>query len=656
MSSQNKNIIKIGNYSFRLSERNFEIVEILDHKGTVVDFFESKQLINRIQKDFTRKVLKLPIEQLASAFAELFKQYEEALAKKKTRVPIGFEDIDWEGISKENVLHGAGGFTADFAYETTYVPTTGGRNTWMLIACDGEKREAHILKPTNNELTIFGKKYLLPETPIITLRTLWGSKSVYEFINHSEHDPEATEVFKEILDLSKYFVYYVDTSKHILTALWIIGTYFYELFSAYPYDVKLGIRETGKTTALLLAVYLAYHGKEIFDATKSAAFRMIETAKPTLGFDEVEKLYQKPNRQRDPDTLDFLTLIDVGYRAGASVPRTEWNDETERYEIKEYGAYNPKAFAILKVLTESTASRSISSYMVKSGEAFYSDRRPQLKAIPFDETDEMAKTIQECRDRLYKCRFLYARAVKTIYQGLKGSDFGISDRYWELWRPIFTICRIFAPEQLESLISIVTSVIHEQQTTMDADDISNALTSACLETVENLIDVAEKQGGTIPSTVEIDLTLITDKFNEIFQPTKPYKEKSISTLLKNLGLPKRGRKTDPRDRSRTVLIPLAVLAKQAQRFGFIDSATKLSKYISYQNYVATPPPEFYEELARRGYEDNLQWDLCELRSNPLCQSNLEFKIVRFLEITDSETGEKKRVRACFECLPEGKQS
>jgi len=649
-----ENIVKIDSHSLRLNEKKPELVEIVDSEGKTIDIFESSQLLKKSQREHVAKSLKLSIEKVNEAFADLYKQYEETIELAKKSPQTGFEDIDWEGTSLKNILHGAGGFTPNFAYETTYVPTRDGKHTWLLVACNGEKREAHILNPYYNAPEIFGEKYFLPNTPIAILKTLWSSKSVYEFIN-CQHDPDPTEVFKEVVELSRYFVYYVDETRHYLKGLWIAGTYFFEVFSAFPYDVNLGIRESGKTTAMLLTIYLSYHGKEIFDPTKSSAFRYIETAKPSIGFDEVEKLYQSRSKKAEPDTGDIITLIDVGYREGASVPRMEWNNILDRFELKEYNAYCPKSFAAIEVLTESTQSRSLPNYMVRSGESIYSDRRPQLKPIPFDESDEMAKRIQECRDELYKCRLLYANAVKAVYKELKGSDFGIADRYWELWRPLFAVCKVFAPDQIELLKEIVRNVIQEQQT-VDVDDISNALTSACLESVEEIIDTAEKSGrGDIPPVIEVALKKVTEAFNAIYLPTKSYREKTVSTLLRNLGLPKRGRKVDPKDRATTVLIPLGVLVKQAQRFNYIDSATRLAKYLRCQNYVsARPPNSFFEEAAKRIIEqgEELLYDFCEMRSDPLCRASPEAKVVRFIEIKDTETGAIQRVRACYDCVKE----
>jgi len=101
----------------------------------------------------------------------------------------------------------------------------------------------------------------------------------------------------EILDKTtrKYLEY--AESEYVKFNLWNIGTYFYELFDAFPYNDFTGTKRAGKTKSLEFQKHVCYNAVMTPDMTSSSLFRIIEGIGATILLDETEEFKNKRNDQ-----------------------------------------------------------------------------------------------------------------------------------------------------------------------------------------------------------------------------------------------------------------------------------------------------------------------------------------------------------------------
>jgi Protein of unknown function (DUF3631) len=138
-------------------------------------------------------------------------------------------------------------------------------------------------------------------------------------------------------------------------ALWVAHTYVFETARATPYlnfwSPEVG---SGKTTALEVLETISRAGLTADDLSGAALFRLVESRRPTLLFDEVDAVFGKKNSD---STEDLRKILNSGYKAGKRVLRCERSGNA--IELKEFDPYCPKATAGLHELPGTLAHRSI---------------------------------------------------------------------------------------------------------------------------------------------------------------------------------------------------------------------------------------------------------------------------------------------------------
>ena len=96
-----------------------------------------------------------------------------------------------------------------------------------------------------------------------------------------------TELYNEIvMNIKRFVCFSWDERLFTLCACWILATYFFDIFSAFPQLFFFGSQGSGKTRAGLTITYQCRHGYLVTDPTESTLFRMSQALKPTLLIDE----------------------------------------------------------------------------------------------------------------------------------------------------------------------------------------------------------------------------------------------------------------------------------------------------------------------------------------------------------------------------------
>lgn len=141
------------------------------------------------------------------------------------------------------------------------------------------------------------------------------------------------DLFTSTLDFIKRYIYLKEESWYVVLTLWIIGTYFYKAFPAYPYLNFEGIRGSGKTTILDVIAALSFNGVVKTKATVASMTELVDQKCATLCVDEFEDFSSSKNTHDD-----LSRFLNGGYNyKGTYTKKVGKSSQT-------FHTYSPKAF------------------------------------------------------------------------------------------------------------------------------------------------------------------------------------------------------------------------------------------------------------------------------------------------------------------------
>ena len=268
-------------------------------------------------------------------------------------------------------------------------------------------------------LTIGGREIALRDFPYggeFLMR--WRYGDIQRFLRGETISPgELYTTLRTIL--TTYIDFQSESDSHIL-ALWVIGTYLYTLFPAFPYLSLNGPKGTGKSTVLRVLQPLAFNMVTTSDPTGASLFRLVHATRCTLGIDEAER-YQNP---RDPATQQIRQLLNSGYKAGMPALRVVGDD----YRPQTFDVYSPKILASIAGLEDVLASRCITLPMRQTAH--------RLPVCPpsFDGA--------RLRHQLYSLVLTHFQVISHNYtQQLRQR--ASNNRLNELWSPLLALASFF---------------------------------------------------------------------------------------------------------------------------------------------------------------------------------------------------------------------
>ncbi len=205
------------------------------------------------------------------------------------------------------------------------------------------------------------------------------------------------ETFSEIrLSIQRYIDFSDERTYDFLTC-WIVGTYFYPIFSHYPYVHFTGPKGSGKSQCLHVLRCLCHNAKIAGSMTLAVQFRIIGALQPTLLFDEMENLGQTQH-------TELHRMLKYGFeKNGPQVWRMDMSGN--RMEMNCWGVYCPRAFASIEGMEEVIASRSVQVIMERSFDE-------EIKNRTVNSDDGLW---QELRDQLFLVTMSEAPSLKGIY-------------------------------------------------------------------------------------------------------------------------------------------------------------------------------------------------------------------------------------------------
>jgi hypothetical protein len=210
-----------------------------------------------------------------------------------------------------------------------------------------------------------------------------------------------------------------------------------ECFDEVPYLlISAATQGSGKTRVLELLLFLAGAEKAILsdgDITRAALYTEIGTMARVILIDEAEKL-QSPSSP-------FRPILNSGYRRGATVLRKNGR-KNEKFSI-----FCPKAMAQIGDVYSSLRDRCITIEMRRMQEGgqrkefVHQVAKEEGRAIVKELEDTLPEYLDDIQNAYLNYHELYPQSLDFLQQG----------RDKEIWKPLFAICQVIAPERIPEL-------------------------------------------------------------------------------------------------------------------------------------------------------------------------------------------------------------
>lgn len=221
-------------------------------------------------------------------------------------------------------------------------------------------------------------------------------------------NPDVSASAKEVAELLgclashiRRFVVFPDPWWPELLATWILGTYLFPVFQTFPY-VRITSPGPGCGKSLLgqLLAQLAFNGEFLTSPNEANIFRLSETNRGALVWDEVELSTESERKRFEANKAVILN----GYRNGGAVPRQvgKQYDKTVRFHV-----YCPRVFIGLSPLPEAAVQRTIGLNLKK---------RTETEPVEQYRSHDQTKAETEVRQRCLLAALKSAERVEQAYK------------------------------------------------------------------------------------------------------------------------------------------------------------------------------------------------------------------------------------------------
>lgn len=348
---------------------------------------------------------------------------------------------------------------------------------------------------------------------------------------------------EHLLGTLKHYVWFPEdrAADYYIVAAWVLGTYLFPLFGAFPPLVVVGTREAGKSTLLQLLRHLVFNppAKSFGLPTGAAFFRLIELLRPTLIVDEGQTLHP-----------DVELIFELGFERGGAVPRSnrENPDDVRLFEV-----YCPKALA--SRVRPRFSPKAIVLPMVKAPKGLinaYSLRRRELEA------EENPKLL-DLSVKLMAWAIVNQGEVLAALEDLQPVG-ELSGRAFRKWAPILAIVDLLWPDAYESVVERAIELVKEDEAVDRMSLIEEAVLSVLLPRAK---EADPGQGSTLLVTSKELRVAIEDFLGDRIRPTL------IGSALDNLRLVKKRVKTS--SGTKYWIDPNRVISRARER-GIVEEA------------------------------------------------------------------------------------
>ena len=269
-----------------------------------------------------------------------------------------------------------------------------------------------------------------------------SSRITYEDLVNWLKETDKTEpkkLFQLMDECSRGYFDYPNEFDYSYYNLWNIGTYFYELFDAFPYNDYTGTKRSGKTKALEFQKHVCFNAIMSADMSGSSVFRMIEGTGATLLLDETEQYGNKKNESAQ----QVRTILMQGFLKDQFAIRSE-GKANEGFTPVTFNLYSPKSMAHINAFDDVLEDRCISHLMRRSKNKDMLDSWPDNKNPLF----------QKIRNLCYRLFLDYADEIYNLQEEAKHL-IPVSGRELKLWTPIITLALFFEKHGKSGLVALI---------------------------------------------------------------------------------------------------------------------------------------------------------------------------------------------------------
>lgn len=326
----------------------------------------------------------------------------------------------------------------------------------------------------------------------------WSADSLNNLIE-TFNDPlknisDERALYKIINENLKRYVELEQEADYVILTAWIIGTYFFPAFSAYPYINIKAPKGSGKSQSLNFLNQTAFNAVKA-RASLPALRDTVDALRGTYLMDQADALH----RNNMEDLLDILT---DSYKRGGGSVRKMVATKGKNWELSEFEAYSPKAFASISQLPEDLRDRCIVIPLIRSSKNYPS----------INEEDLVWK---EIRNALYCFLVKSFQDIAGDYI-VKGIEYKQSNdifgRRLELWLPIETILRAVAVSEDEITTSKNRFLSRYEFASYQTSEIEVAVIETIILLMENKAEMMLRPKE-IASGIDLELFEEDDKFH-----------------------------------------------------------------------------------------------------------------------------------------------
>ncbi|TYP94887.1 hypothetical protein LX73_0180 [Fodinibius salinus] len=254
-----------------------------------------------------------------------------------------------------------------------------------------------------------------------------------DMVDHIKREEllEPSSLYPFVRSFIRRFLYFEHRQVFDILTAWLIGSYVFKLFQAYPYLHFMGKRGTGKTTILEILSQLSFNGKHLTKATPSSLIHQVHYHSSTLCIDEFED-YSSKRKSED----DLSRFLNGGYHYKGSYEKRSKNDNVI------LNTYSPKAFGGTgDIFIDTLKSRSI---QIKTLE--------KPKSIPKDQFIEFDNQIAEDIRLIQLSCFAFGLTnTSTLFDAVANmptdirlpvSNIKLDNRKLQLAKPLLTVAQL----------------------------------------------------------------------------------------------------------------------------------------------------------------------------------------------------------------------
>ncbi len=290
------------------------------------------------------------------------------------------------------------------------------------VVSDGDKFRFSREELAKRELFYSGKIELSEEAR-------WEFEDISNW-SETRKAPTIAELWKEIRDLFEYYVDYSDSRYYDLLASFVIYTYFYPLFYNAPVVQFWGEMRTGKTKSLSLLDTMVFNPINSANISSASVFRLIESRRSTILFDESEDLMTS-ERARD---IRNMLLAGTG-KSGETFRQEKASDDS--YKTQSFKVFSPKVIAHISGID----SAALLSRVIRVGTIASKDRVKQNRCVEPED-----RKWQKIRNKLY--RVCLTRFDEVIEARESLSDSELHGRTLYIWQGIITIASLTGNDKI----------------------------------------------------------------------------------------------------------------------------------------------------------------------------------------------------------------